>query len=69
MKVAPKKGRKCRKHGRGVARLARTRWGTYAGLFAHQKSRRTESLLRRFCVSCSIQFHSRAAFNRHACAQ
>ncbi len=65
---AHKGGKKgTRKHGTGIEKLSHSRWGTYAGLIAHQKSRRLIVLLDRFCKTCNIQFHSRGALHRHDC--
>jgi len=58
-------GKRGRNVGTGVYKLSRSRWGSYASLIAHQKSRRLGTMGRRFCKDCSIQFHSRAAYNRH----
>lgn len=62
-----KGGKKNRKHGRGIEKLSHSRWRSYAGLIGHQKDRRIESMMRRFCDFCKIQFHSRGVFNRHDC--
>lgn len=62
-----KKGKKDRKHGRGILKLSHSKWGTYAGLMAHQTSIRLGRMARRFCKSCHTQFHSRAAYRRHEC--
>lgn len=64
---AHKGGKKCRKHGTGKDKLARSRWGTYKALIDYQLRRRKESLLRRFCDFCKAQFHSRGVFIRHDC--
>lgn len=61
-----KQGRKGRKIGTGIEKLSHSKWGSYAGLIAHQQSRRLASMGRRYCKACETQFHSRAAFNRHA---
>jgi hypothetical protein len=65
---AHKGGKKgTRKHGTGIAKLAASRWGTYAGLIAHQLSRRAVKLLDRVCGTCNTQYHSRGALKRHHC--
>ncbi len=62
-----KGGKKSRKHGKGDRKLSHSRWGTYAVLIGHQLKRRGASLLRRFCLDCNTQVHSRGSFNRHDC--
>jgi hypothetical protein len=62
---ARKKGRKGRKVGTGIEKLSHSKWGSYAGLIAHQQSRRLATMARRYCKICNSQFHSKAAFNRH----
>lgn len=41
------RGKKQRKHGKGVRKLARSRWGTYSKLIAAQRERRAERVKRR----------------------
>lgn len=65
--AARRKGRKGRKIGKGDRKISHSKWGSYTALINHQNARRQESLLNRFCLACGIQFHSRAAFNRHDC--
>lgn len=64
---ARKKGKKGRKVGKGIHKLSHSKWGNYAALIAHQKSRRLGTLGRRFCKGCDTQLHSRAAFLRYVC--
>lgn len=63
-----KKGKKGRKIGKGIFKLAHSKWGTYAALINHQSDRRAMKLLRRYCFACRIQFHSRAVLKRHECS-
>src|SRR5271154_2631177 len=45
--IARKKGRKNRKHGRGVSKAEHSRFGSYAGIFAHsQKMKENRALAR-----------------------
>ena len=64
---ARKKGKKGRKIGKGTHKLSHSKWGSYVALINHQTARRKANLLRRFCLACDVQFHSRAALKRHVC--
>ena len=61
------RGKKGRKIGKGVRKLAHSKWGNYAGLINRQTSRRLGTMGRRFCKVCETQFHSRGALKLHAC--
>jgi hypothetical protein len=63
----PKKGRKGRKIGKGVRKVAHSRWSTYANLIAHCKQRREQSIKTRTCLACDKVFHSHNAAKRHIC--
>jgi hypothetical protein len=65
--IARKKGKKGRKIGKGKAKLAQSKWGTYAALINHQSDRRELKHLQNICTACRVQFHSRAAVKRHEC--
>jgi hypothetical protein len=67
MKVAPKKGRRGRKIGKGIRKAAHSRWSNYANLIAACEQRREQSIKARTCLACDKVFHSRAAIRRHLC--
>jgi len=67
MRLVPKGGRKGRKIGKGIHKLSRSSWKSYAALLSHQHYRRLENFNRRYCKTCETQFHSHAAYNRHDC--
>jgi hypothetical protein len=67
--MEPKKGRKGRKIGKGVRKLSHSKWGKYAALFDYNTMRRKETLARRRCTCCGVQYHSRSACIRHACSK
>jgi len=42
-----KKGKKCRKHGRGVRKVIKSRFGSYAALFAASENRKHQRMVTR----------------------
>jgi len=60
-------GRKGRKVGKGVHKASHSRFGNYAGIFAHSERLKLARMSRAFCKACEIQFHSKNALKRHAC--
>jgi hypothetical protein len=56
-----------RKHGTHIDQIKKSKWGSFAGLVAHQQKRRLEKITRRHCKVCGTQFHSRGSLKRHTC--
>lgn len=63
--ITPKGGKKGRKIGKGSHKLARSKWGSYQGLMAHQATLKAKRLAKRRCEACGILFQSRSVFLRH----
>lgn len=64
---APKKGKKNRKHGRGLRKVQRSRFGSYAALFAasrERKLKRIESRKRRLARRRARRSGSHGPLNR-----
>lgn len=59
------KGKTGRNAGTGVHKLSHSKWHTYENLIYFQQARRLESMTRRYCNKCGIQFHSRSVYLRH----